>query len=34
MQKDMRLIACLSCSEVIWVGYEACPSDDTTHSRS
>jgi len=32
MEKDTHLVACSSCSEVIWVGYEACPSDDTTHS--
>lgn len=30
MEKDVHLIACSSCSEVIWVGYEACSSDDTT----
>ena len=34
MEKDTHLVACSSCSEVIWVGYEACPSDDTTHSGS
>ena len=34
MEKDIHLIACSSCSEVIWVGYEACPSDDTTYSGS
>ena len=32
MEKDAHLIACSSCSEVIWVGYEACPSDDVTSS--
>ena len=28
MEKDIHLMACSSCSEVIWVGYEAYPSDD------
>ena len=28
MEKDIHLIACSSCSEVIWVGYEVCPSGD------
>jgi len=28
MEKDVHLIACSSCSEAIWVGYEVCPSDD------
>ena len=33
MEKGVHLIACSSCSEVIWVGYEACPSeDDSTNS--
>ena len=35
METDVHLIACSSCSEVIWVGYEALPSeDDTTPSGS
>lgn len=32
MEKDVHLISCSSCSEVIWVGYEACSSDDTIQS--
>ena len=28
MEKDAHLIVCSSCSEVIWVGYEVCPSGD------
>ena len=33
MEKGVHLITCSSCSEVIWVGYEACPSeDDSTNS--
>ena len=33
MERDIHLTACSSCSEVIWVGYEACPSgDDGTNS--
>jgi len=27
MEEDVHLTACSSCSEVIWVGYEACPSE-------
>ena len=36
METDVHLIACSSCSEVIWVGYEAFPSedDDTTPGGS
>ena len=36
MEKDVHLIACSSCSEAIWVGYEVCPSgdDNTTAGRS
>ena len=32
MERDVHLVTCSSCSEVIWVGYEACSSggDDTT----
>ena len=30
MEKGVHLIACSSCSEVIWVGYEVCPPDDDT----
>jgi len=28
MEKGVHLIACPSCSEVIWAGYEASPSED------
>jgi diphthamide biosynthesis protein 4 len=28
MEKGVHLMACSSCSEVIWVGYEACSSGD------
>lgn len=27
MEKGVHLVACSSCSEVIWVGYEVCPSE-------
>jgi diphthamide biosynthesis protein 4 len=27
MEKGVHLVACSSCSEVIWAGYEVCPSD-------
>jgi diphthamide biosynthesis protein 4 len=30
MENDVHLVACSSCSEVVWVGYEACPSDEST----
>jgi len=30
MENGVHLISCSSCSEVIWVGYEACHSDDNT----
>lgn len=28
MENDVHLVACSSCSEVIWVGYEACDADN------
>ena len=28
MEIDVHLVDCSSCSEVIWVGYEVCPSQD------
>ena len=28
MERDVHLADCSSCSEVIWVGYEVCPSQD------
>jgi len=28
MEKSVHLIACSSCSEVIWVGYETCSGED------
>jgi diphthamide biosynthesis protein 4 len=28
MENDVHLVSCSSCSEVIWVGYEVCHSDD------
>jgi len=28
MERDVHLVDCSSCSEVIWVGYEVCPSQD------
>ena len=32
MEKGVHLTACSSCSEVIWVGYEACPLEDDSTS--
>ncbi|KAF9644861.1 DnaJ-domain-containing protein [Thelephora ganbajun] len=35
MEKGVHLVACSSCSEIVWVGYEVCHSDDgTTQGRS
>ena len=28
MENDVHLVPCSSCSEVIWVGYEVCHSDE------
>lgn len=28
LENDVHLVSCSSCSEVVWVGYEVCHSDD------
>ena len=34
MENGVHLVPCLSCSEVIWVGYQVCPPDETPESPS